>query len=312
MALNSKHLLMNTFKAIAVILSAFLFSFFSCTPNKDKESKTETSKISLKMEDIFAWCIVPYDSMERTPEERIAMLKELGITRYAYDWRTRHLPDMAHELELAKENNIDVIAVWVWIDANYDQPGKLSDDNEKVFQTINNAGLNTQIWVGFHNNNFEGKNEAEKLNRGVEMIKYINKKAQESGSRMALYNHGGWSGEPENQVKIIKAIPDADIGIIYNFHHGHEHIDRFKEVIQTVKPYLWAVNLNGMKKDGPKILPIGKGNKEGEMFSLVIDSGFNGPFGVLGHVEDADVKQVLRRNIEGLMEMVEEVNGERQ
>jgi hypothetical protein len=65
-------------------------------------------------------------------------------------------------------------------------------------------------------------------------------------------------------------------------------------------PYLWAVNLNGMKEEGPKILPIGKGNLEGEMIRLLEEKGYRGPYGVLGHVEEADVKVILERNLEGL------------
>ena len=37
----------------------------------------------LAMDDLVAWCIVPFDSRKRTPEERIAMLERLGFKRYA-------------------------------------------------------------------------------------------------------------------------------------------------------------------------------------------------------------------------------------
>ena len=53
------------------------------------------------MDDLVAWCIVPFDSRKRSPEERIAMLERLGFKRYAYDWRAEHLPDTARELRLA-------------------------------------------------------------------------------------------------------------------------------------------------------------------------------------------------------------------
>ena len=62
------------------------------------------------MENLFAWCIVPYDSKNRTPEERIAMLKELGFNSYAYDWRIKNLDEMEHEWKLAEENNINGIS----------------------------------------------------------------------------------------------------------------------------------------------------------------------------------------------------------
>ena len=68
------------------------------------------------MDNLYAWCIVPFDSKERSPEERIQMLSDLGINKYAYDWREKHLPEMADEWQLAQENDIEVMAVWMWID----------------------------------------------------------------------------------------------------------------------------------------------------------------------------------------------------
>ena len=65
-------------------------------------------------------------------------------------------------------------------------------------------------------------------------------------------------------------------------------------------PYLWVVNLNGMRPEGPKILPFGTGTHERAMLQRVLDAGFTGPFGVLGHVGDADVKVILDGNLQGL------------
>jgi hypothetical protein len=70
-------------------------------------------------------------------------------------------------------------------------------------------------------------------------------------------------------------------------------------VVKAIRPYLWVVNLNGMRPEGPKILPFGSGTEERRMLQVVLDSGFTGPFGVLGHV-DADVEEILRGNLRGL------------
>ncbi|MDO9634058.1 MAG: hypothetical protein Q7J05_03315 [Paludibacter sp.] len=59
-----------------------------------------------------------------------------------------------------------------------------------------------------------------------------------------------------------------------------------------------------MKQEGPKILPIGKGDYESEMINLLMKEGFDGPWGILGHIESEDVKKVLERNIEGLDSLV--------
>ena len=71
-------------------------------------------------------------------------------------------------------------------------------------------------------------------------------------------------------------------------------------LLKTIRPYLWVVNLNGMRPEGPMILPFGTGTEERQMLQRVLDSGFTGPFDVLGHVDDADVEEILRGNLRGL------------
>ncbi|MCD6543561.1 MAG: hypothetical protein J7K34_03540, partial [Flavobacteriaceae bacterium] len=74
----------------------------------------------------------------------------------------------------------------------------------------------------------------------------------------------------------------------------------FLEDIKKMKPYLWCVNLNGIKKDGPKIITIGEGDMEKEMIQQVLDMGYKGPFGILGHVKGGDAKVILKDNLDGL------------
>jgi hypothetical protein len=90
------------------------------------------------------------------------------------------------------------------------------------------------------------------------------------------------------------------VGIIYNFHHAHEQLDRYQQIVDEALPYLWAVNLNGMKENGPKILPIGSGDREKAMMTYLQNVGFKGQIGILGHVEDADVAVILQQNLDGL------------
>ncbi len=251
------------------------------------------------MEKYYAWCIVPFDNQKRTPEQRVEMLKELGFKSYAYDWREEHLPEMAREFHLAAKNNIEIIAVWLWIDRK-DAAGNLSENNQKVLEALRETQLKTQIWVSFPDNYFNNMDDELKLEEAAEMISYISLEAEDIGCRVGLYNHGGWFGRPENLVRVIESMPRLDIGIVFNFHHAHDMIDEFPELVKMMKPYLWAVNLNGMNPDGPKILTIGKGKWEEFMIVTLEENGYNGPYGVLGHVNDADVKEVLKANLQGL------------
>ena len=269
------------------------------------EQRREGGKIEidLSMDNLFAWCVVPFDSVDRSPQERVNMLKELGFTSYAYDWREKHLANMEEEWDLARKSKLDVMAVWLWIDNNYDRPGKLNGSNEQVLKAIAKSKLKTQIWVGFNSNYFQDLSDEDKIKRGVEMVNYLHSRAESVGCKLALYNHGDWFGEPANQVKIIEAIDGNDIGIVFNFHHAHGQIDRFQSIVDVMLPHLWAVNLNGLSKSGPKILPIGDGDHERSMLRILHDSGYAGPYGVLGHVEDADVREILMTNLAGLQKL---------
>lgn len=254
-------------------------------------------------DNLLAWCIVPFDSLKRGPAERVAMLKRLGFSQYAWDWRDEHLADFPAELRLARENGIRLRAVWLWIERDKDVVGRLYDGNRIVMAAVKEAGIAVDFWVGFHDNFFEGLDETARVQQGAAMMAYLAREAAGSNSTVSLYNHGGWVGEAENQVAIIRAAGEARIGIVYNFHHAHHEIDKFAENLARVQPYLRTVNLNGMKPGGPKILPIGAGSHEAAMLKLLVASGYRGPIGVLGHV-DADVEQVLARNLQGLRELV--------
>ncbi len=51
-------------------------------------------------ENLVAWCIVPFDSKKRGPEERAAMLERLGFKHFAYDWRAEHIPTFDAEMNV--------------------------------------------------------------------------------------------------------------------------------------------------------------------------------------------------------------------
>lgn len=248
----------------------------------------------------YPWCIVAYDSLDRTPLERIEMIKELGFVKYAYDWRDKHLDNTFTELKIATDNNIEIISIWLWLNAKRDSLGHLGASNKRVIDMVKRMNLKTTFWLSLSPNFFSNQTEEESIKLATEMVAFIVDKAEKIGCRVALYNHSGWFGDPYNQLKVIKALPNDELSMVYNFHHGQKTIDNFPNIVEAIGPYLSAVNLNGMEKEGEKILTIGKGTHEKEMIDLLRKNGFAGPWGILGHVEDADVERVLKENIAGL------------
>ncbi|TRX52468.1 sugar phosphate isomerase/epimerase family protein [Thalassomonas sp. M1454] len=256
-----------------------------------------------KQDNLIPWSIVGFDVKERTPEQRLAMLEELGFKQYAYGHRLKHIPTMKHEWQLAKEKGIDIKAVWLYINLAKDKPGSLREQTEAVFENLAAVNLHTQIWVGFDPKYFQNLSNQQALKEAVEMVSYLSKRASSLGSKVALYNHGGWFGKPENQIKIINSLPKHDIGVVFNFHHGHDTLNDYNKNIKMLMPYLWCVNLNGMKSDGPKIVTLGEGNLEQEMIQLLLDLNYQGPFGLLGHVKGGDPAVILQQNLDGLRQL---------
>jgi len=270
------------------LLLAFLFA---CKPNTND---------LIKVHEVAPWCIIDFDSLDRTPQQRMAMLKQMGFTKYGYNKGKGDLSKMKAEFNLAKENNIEIISVLLWLNAERDSIGQLSPMNQEILNNLAELDSKPTIWLSFSDNFFKERNQKQSIVLSVEMIKYIKIKADEVGCQLALYNHHGWFGNPYNQVEILETLNQDSITMVYNFHHAHEYVDEFPEIAKMIKPYLSHVNLNGVNKNGPQILAIGQGDHEFEMIRQLLDEGYHGPWGILGHIKTEDVQKVLQRNIDGL------------
>src|SRR5437660_12841269 len=63
-------------------------------------------------DNLVAWCIVPFDAKKRSPQERAAMLKRLGFSKFAYDYRAEHIPKFDAEMDALKREGIELTAWW--------------------------------------------------------------------------------------------------------------------------------------------------------------------------------------------------------
>jgi len=247
-------------------------------------------------ENLVAGCIVPFDANDRTPPERARMLNDLGIGQFAYDYRDKHIPFFSEEIEVLKEHQIRLSAVWLWVDP----ANPWNEANRTILKILEETGIRTELWLGVPDGAFENLSDQESLKLAVETVKLILDRAEKIGCTLALYNHGGWYGEPGNQIRIIEAVGSDKVKIVYNFHHGHHQVESFKELLELMLPHLSTININGMKIEGPKIITLGEGDRELEMLRSVNSSGYTGSIGILGHTEGEDIKVVLERNLKGL------------
>jgi hypothetical protein len=104
-------------------------------------------------------------------------------------------------------------------------------------------------------------------------------------------------------VAVCEELKMTNVGIIYNPHHGHDHLPRFKEALAKMLPHPHFLNLNGMTADGDKkgqkILVVGQGDLDVALAKTICESGYTGLIGILNHT-DHDAEARLLDNLEGL------------
>ncbi|MEN9632876.1 MAG: hypothetical protein RL077_1280, partial [Verrucomicrobiota bacterium] len=86
-------------------------------------------------QNIAALWIVPYDAKKRGPEERAQMLRELGLTKLAYDWRAEHVPTFNAEIEAMQKHGIEITAWWY------------PSHKPEILDAIKRHGIHPQLWV---------------------------------------------------------------------------------------------------------------------------------------------------------------------
>jgi hypothetical protein len=189
----------------------------------DEPSVSATGDI-YRRDNLMAWCIVPFDAKKRGPEERAAMLERLGFKHFAYDYRAEHVPTFDAEIEACKRHGIGLDAWWF--------PGSLSAEAKQILAICKKHDIRPQLWVS--GGGAATANEAEqkaRVRQEANRIRPIAEAAAAQGMKVGLYNHGGWYGEPENQLAIIAELNMPNVGMVYNFHHGHDHLERFAALL---------------------------------------------------------------------------------
>lgn len=255
------------------------------------QTDTEGSPLWRK-ENLAAWCIVPFDAKQRTPEQRSEMVVRLGLNKVAYDWRDKHIPEFEDEILQYHNHNIEYFAFW--------------GGHPKAYELFAKYKMHPQIWVIAPNP--QAATNEEKVKLAAEGLLPVVEQTRKLGSKLAIYNHGSWSGEPENMVAIVEYLrkhhDGGQVGIVYNFHHGHGHILDFEKEWALMKPFVFAVNISGMEIDGEakgrKILHLGEGDQELGMMRIIEKSGWLGPVGIIDHREETDSELTLGNNLQGL------------
>lgn len=283
---------------MAAMRSLSFFLFLTLTIVLSRAPARAADNTLFARTNLVAWCVVPFDGKQRGPAERAAMLARVGLKRCAYDWRQKHVQEFEEEILQYQRHGIEYFAFW--------------NRHPEAYRLFKKHGLRPQIWRTLGSP--KADTQRKRVALAAKSMLGLVEETRKLGSKLGLYNHGGWGGEPANLVAVCEYLRehhDADhVGIVYNFHHGHGHIDDIAEVLALMKPYLLCLNLNGMNAGAkPKILQLGQGEFDLPMLRAVRDSGYTGPIGIIGHTQD-DVEARLRDNLDGLDWLLPQLDGQ--
>ncbi|MDR6197283.1 TIM barrel protein [Siphonobacter sp. SORGH_AS_0500] len=288
------------------LIRTFLLSFLGIMLSITSSYAQRKPASIYAKDNLVAWCIVPFDSKNRGPVERAEMLNKLGITRLAYDWREKHIPTFDEEIEACRSHHIKLEAFWMYSGPNPEQDQGL----QAVLDVLKRKKVKTQIWLMIGGiKNMNEMSQEEKIKAVARPVQYVVERAAALGCTVGLYNHGGWFGEPENQLAVIDYLKKPNLGMVYNFHHAEEHIERFPQFFPKILPHLLALNLAGLKKGNPvKVVPIGDGDAEQGMMEVVKKSGYKGPIGIINEDTAPDAEVGLTLNMKGLQKVLQAMN----
>jgi hypothetical protein len=253
------------------------------------------------VETLAAWCVVPYDDRDRSPQDRANVLAELGFDALAWDWRDEHVDQLGEQADALAERNLTLAAIWAPV-----PDGVVSQALEAQVRVASGRGLAPQLWAcaefGAPGPVTEDADPSEYADR----LEPLARLAAETGMTLAIYNHLGWLGEPLNGLRVLEELRRRgfdDTGLAYMQHHGHTHIDDFAQLWPQVQHAVVALGLNGMRDgahwgDG-KVLPYGHGPRDLELARAIAGSGWCGLTAIIGHTMDP-IEHRLEDDLAGL------------
>ncbi|MFT5088320.1 MAG: hypothetical protein ACI906_004729 [Candidatus Latescibacterota bacterium] len=261
---------------------------------------------------LLAWCIVPFDACQRTPQQRAEMLQRLGIGALAYDWRQKDIDTFDEELQQLRAHGIRLSAFWLSGGDPPDAQGMWDDPQlGPVLQFIQRNELHIEVWKMLPEKELCAIADIEeRYDEATRLVQIQAKVFRDLGCTYGLYNHGGWCGQPQTMVEVARRSAEQQVGIVYNFHHGHEHLSLMPDAFAAMLPHLLCVNLNGMASQGPQVLPLAEGDDDAAILRMVADSGYSGPIGILDHRPDTDAELSLKQNLAGMQTLLRELGDE--
>ena len=235
----------------------------------------------------------------KTPEARVALVKELGYAGIEGYGPATHGPLKA---ALTKAG--------LKMPCNYN---KLELDPAKppydpgLKAMIANSSPGEAIWFHLHGKTFKD-NPGAGDERAVTLLSELADYAAPYGVKLAAYPHkGNHCATVEHSVRLAKMVARPNVGAVINLCHllAVEGADGIEEKIRMAAPYLIAASINGADAGNTRnmtwkqlIQPLGEGTFDAYAFVKTLkDAGYDGPIGLQCYNIQGTSRGVLTRSM---------------
>ena len=262
--------------------------------------------------------LVAHDAVPRTALERATMLREIGLSRIVWDWREEHIDSFDAELDALRLAGVHLAGMWTPLP----MPALEEPDYASRFGTVParlkyliteaaRRGLSPDLWtqISFGTPGaplaLSPEVHRSEVQRTADHLMGIARLARGHGMCLMLTNHGGWAGQPQTLVDVVRELEArglSNVGIGLRLHHAHHLIPDLDRHVAALGDYLAAVMLSGAdagaELSGRVVLPFGAGSRDRWVTHVLMESGWQGQLLVHAVGRD-DARARLLDSLEG-------------
>jgi sugar phosphate isomerase/epimerase len=262
--------------------------------------------------------LIAHDAVPRTALERATMLREIGLSRIVWDWREEHIDSFDAELDALRLAGVQLAGMWTPLPMpaleEPDYASRFGVVPARLKYLITEAarrGLSPDLWtqISFGAPGaplaLSPELHRSEVQRAADHLMGIARLARGHGMCLMLTNHGGWAGQPQTMIDVVRELEArglSNVGIGLRLHHAHHLIPDLDRHIATLGDYLAAVMLSGAdagaELSGRVVLPFGAGSRDRWVTHVLMESGWQGQLLVHAVGRD-DARARLLDSLEG-------------
>lgn len=251
----------------------------------------------------FAMDTGTMDANHRTPEQQVALVKEIGFHGFAPIYRGPE--NLRATLAALDHEKLVMSAVYVPLDL--DSPAPVSPAIRDTITQL--RGRDSVVWLHVKHSAHPPSDPAGDA-EAVPVMREIADLAKQNGVRVSLYPHyKNWVERVEDGSRLARQVDRPNFGVTFNLCHWLMVDGRDLEAsLRAALPHLTMVTINGADTGGKDwkslIQPLERGSYDvGQVLEKLAALGWRGPYGLQHFGIPGDAKANLRSSMNAWRKM---------